>query len=58
VDAPAREIAERAGVGVGTMYRHFPRRSDLIVAVLEHEIDACADAGQRSAPPTSHAKHS
>ncbi|MDA0158906.1 TetR/AcrR family transcriptional regulator [Solirubrobacter ginsenosidimutans] len=45
VDAPARDIAERAGVGVGTMYRHFPRRSDLVVAVLEHEIDACADAG-------------
>jgi AcrR family transcriptional regulator len=45
VDAPAREIAERAGVGVGTMYRHFPRRSDLVVAVLEHEIDACAAAG-------------
>jgi AcrR family transcriptional regulator len=45
VDAPARDIAERAGVGVGTMYRHFPRRSDLVVAVLEHEIDACAEAG-------------
>ena len=45
VDAPAREIAKLAGVGVGTLYRHFPRRSDLIVAVLEHEIDACAEAG-------------
>jgi AcrR family transcriptional regulator len=45
VDVPAREIAARAGVGVGTLYRHFPRRSDLIVAVLEREIDACADAG-------------
>jgi AcrR family transcriptional regulator len=44
VDAPAREIADRAGVGVGTLYRHFPQRSDLIKAVLEHEIDACADA--------------
>ena len=45
VDVPAREIAKLAGVGVGTLYRHFPRRSDLIVAVLEHEIDACAEAG-------------
>jgi AcrR family transcriptional regulator len=45
VDVPAREIAALAGVGVGTLYRHFPRRSDLIVAVLEREIDACADAG-------------
>jgi AcrR family transcriptional regulator len=44
VDAPVREIAEKAGVGVGTLYRHFPERSDLIAAVFRHEIDACADA--------------
>lgn len=44
VDAPMREIAERAGVGVGTIYRHFPKRADLIVAVFRHEVDACADA--------------
>jgi AcrR family transcriptional regulator len=42
VDAPAKEITDRAGVGVGTLYRHFPRRADLVVAVLRHEIDACA----------------
>jgi AcrR family transcriptional regulator len=44
VDAPVREIAERAGVGLGTVYRHFPQRSDLIVAVFQTQIDACADA--------------
>ena len=44
VDAPVREIAEKAGVGIGTVYRHFPQRSDLIVAVFRREIDACADA--------------
>jgi len=44
VDAPVREIAERAGVGVGTVYRHFPQRSDLIAAVFQREIDACASA--------------
>jgi AcrR family transcriptional regulator len=44
VDAPVREIAEKAGVGVGTVYRHFPQRSDLIVAVFRREVDACADA--------------
>jgi AcrR family transcriptional regulator len=44
VDAPVREIAERAGVGIGTLYRHFPERSDLIAAVMRHGIDACADA--------------
>jgi AcrR family transcriptional regulator len=44
VDAPVREIAEKAGVGIGTFYRHFPLRSDLVAAVFRHEIDACADA--------------
>ena len=44
VDAPVREIAEKAGVGIGTIYRHFPQRSDLIVAVFRREVDACADA--------------
>jgi AcrR family transcriptional regulator len=44
VEAPVREIAERAGVGLGTVYRHFPQRSDLIVAVFHNQIDACADA--------------
>jgi AcrR family transcriptional regulator len=45
VDAPVRDIAAKAGVGVGTIYRHFPNRSDLIVAVYRHQVDACAEAG-------------
>ncbi|MFY1652224.1 TetR/AcrR family transcriptional regulator [Solwaraspora sp. WMMB762] len=45
VDVPVRDIATRAGVGVGTIYRHFPTRSDLIVAVFRHQVEACADAG-------------
>jgi AcrR family transcriptional regulator len=45
VDAPAKEITDLADVGVGTLYRHFPRRSDLVAAVLQWEIDACAEAG-------------
>ena len=44
VEAPMREIAEKAGVGVGTIYRNFPQRSDLIAAVFRSEVDACADA--------------
>ncbi|MCB0213302.1 MAG: TetR/AcrR family transcriptional regulator [Anaerolineae bacterium] len=44
VDAPVREIAAKAGVGVGTLYRHFPQRSDLIVGVFRRQVDACADA--------------
>ncbi|MFC9476515.1 TetR/AcrR family transcriptional regulator [Nocardia sp. NPDC056952] len=45
VDVPVREIATRAGVGVGTIYRHFPTRADLIVAVYRHQVEACAEAG-------------
>ena len=45
VDAPVRDIAARARVGVGTIYRHFPTRADLIVAVYRHQVEACADAG-------------
>jgi AcrR family transcriptional regulator len=44
VDAPAKEITDLAGVGVGTLYRHFPQRSDLVKAVVESGIDAVADA--------------
>ena len=49
VDAPAKEIADLAGVGVGTLYRHFPQRSDLVKAVFQHEVDACADAARELA---------
>lgn len=45
VDVPVREIAQRAGVGIGTIYRHFPTRADLIVAVYRHQVEACAAAG-------------
>jgi AcrR family transcriptional regulator len=45
VDVPVRDIAARAGVGVGTIYRHFPTRANLIVAVYRHQVEACADAG-------------
>jgi AcrR family transcriptional regulator len=44
VDVPVRDIAAKAGVGVGTIYRHFPTRADLIVAVYRHQVEACAAA--------------
>ncbi len=47
VDAPVREIAATAGVGVGTIYRHFPTRPELVVAVYRHQVEACAEAGPR-----------
>ncbi|UZN03873.1 TetR/AcrR family transcriptional regulator [Cellulomonas sp. S1-8] len=46
VDAPVREVAAAAGVGMGTIYRHFPTRADLVVAVYRHQVEACADAAQ------------
>jgi AcrR family transcriptional regulator len=45
VDAPVRDIAATAGVGMGTIYRHFPTRADLIIAVYQHQVEACAEAG-------------
>ncbi|WP_406011129.1 TetR/AcrR family transcriptional regulator [Streptomyces sp. NBC_00637] len=45
VDAPIRQIAARAGVGMATIYRHFPTRADLVTAVYRHQIEACAEAG-------------
>ncbi|WP_343216641.1 helix-turn-helix domain-containing protein [Deinococcus aestuarii] len=47
VEVPVRDIALKAGVGVGTIYRHFPTRADLIVAVYRHQVEACAEAGPR-----------
>ncbi|WP_280399067.1 TetR/AcrR family transcriptional regulator [Nocardia carnea] len=57
VGVPVRDIATRAGVGVGTIYRHFPTRADLIVAVYRHQVEACAAAGPEllAAGPTPHA---
>ena len=43
VDAPVRDIAEKAGVGVATVYRHFPQRALLIAAVFRREMDACIE---------------
>jgi AcrR family transcriptional regulator len=46
VDAPMREIAAEAGVGVATIYRNFPQRADLVAAVFRREVDACAAAAK------------
>jgi AcrR family transcriptional regulator len=46
-DVPFTEIARRAGVGVGTVYRHFPTREELITAAYASELDAvCEAAGE------------
>src|ERR1700737_5191686 len=38
------EIAKRAGVGPGTLYRHFPTREDLILAVYRHDVQHLVDS--------------
>ncbi|MBP2299722.1 TetR/AcrR family transcriptional regulator [Azospirillum picis] len=52
--AALEQIARDAGVGIGTLYRHFPTRDVLIEAVYRHEVDALVvAAGELSAkePP-------
>ncbi|MEV0991250.1 helix-turn-helix domain-containing protein [Streptomyces sp. NPDC049949] len=57
VEAPVRDIAAEAGVGMGTIYRHFPTRADLVIAVYRHQVESCAEAGPAllAAGPTPHA---
>lgn len=52
VDASLDEIARRAGVGNATLYRHFPTRADLLIAVYEDELAALCAKGEslRTAP--------
>lgn len=42
-DVPFEDVARRAGVGAGTLYRHFPNRDALIAAVFEGEVVALRD---------------
>lgn len=43
VDAPMDEVARRAGVGPGTLYRHFPTREALLLAVYRSDVDTIAE---------------
>jgi AcrR family transcriptional regulator len=43
LDTPLEDIAERAGVGIATLYRRFPTRGDLIAAALERKIASYTD---------------
>ena len=57
VEAAVRDITAKAGVGTATIYRHFPTRADLIIAVYRHQVEACAEAGPAllATSPTPHA---
>jgi AcrR family transcriptional regulator len=48
LDVPVEEIARRAGVGMGTLYRHFPAKEDLVDAVLEETFDQIVGAAEQS----------
>jgi AcrR family transcriptional regulator len=52
-DAPLEEIARRAGVGIGTLYRHFPARLDLQEAVYRNQVAAVCARGEELAGASS-----
>lgn len=47
-----RSVAERAGVALGTLYRYFPSKMDLVVAVVTEELDLL-EGGIVRRPPTA-----
>jgi len=49
LDVPVEEITRHAGVGMGTLYRHFPTKEDLIDAVLEDAFTGLLDAAKEAA---------
>jgi len=55
VDVTLEDIARRGGVGIGTLYRHFPTREDLVLAVYEQQIEElridAVELPQRLSPP-------
>jgi AcrR family transcriptional regulator len=48
LEAPLEEIARRAGVGIGTLYRRFPSRVELLDAVLADTVQAHVDAAEQA----------
>ena len=52
-NASLEEIAKQAGVGAGTLYRHFPTRDELIEGVYRNEVEKLAAAASRFAETMS-----
>lgn len=48
LDAPLEQVAKRARVGIATLYRHFPTRSDLLDAVLSDIYEAHSEMAERA----------
>ena len=54
INVSLEEIARRAGVGIGTLYRHFPSREAVVEAVYRREVEQLAEAVPRlleTSPP-------
>jgi AcrR family transcriptional regulator len=47
-DASLDEVAKRAGVGAGTLYRHFPTRDDLLDAIMQSWVDRVTEATDKA----------
>jgi AcrR family transcriptional regulator len=58
-DASLEAVARQAGVGIGTLYRHFPTREALFEAVYRREIDHLADLAEqlKREPPVDALRH-
>jgi AcrR family transcriptional regulator len=48
-DASMEAIARQAGVGIGTLYRHFPKRIDIVEAVYRADVDVLVQAAEAAA---------
>ncbi|HTW98053.1 MAG TPA: TetR/AcrR family transcriptional regulator [Acidimicrobiales bacterium] len=48
LSVPVDVVAERAGVGVGTLYRHFPKRIDVVEAVYRTDVDDLVLAAEKA----------
>ena len=47
-DASLDEVAKRAGVGPGTLYRHFPQRENLLDAIMQSWVDRVGEAAEKA----------
>src|SRR6202045_5070793 len=52
-DASLEAVAKRAGVGIGTLYRHFPTREALFEAVYRHEVQQLSELAEQLKDETS-----
>jgi AcrR family transcriptional regulator len=48
IDAPIDAVAAKAGVGVGTVYRHFPNKEELLTALVEYRFEGLAEAAREA----------